>query len=535
MGEAKVKTKKFRISPIWILPIVTAIIGGMLLISSIASRGHKITLIARDASGIIAGKTVIKSRNVDVGYIESIELSPDLNHVILYGVIDKKMAPLLKKDTIFWVVSPQISAAGVSGLSTIISGVYIELRPGRGANVEVNHEYWLRLVPPPATSDEQGLHITLKSNQENVLGIGAPVQYKGFNVGRVELSTLDVQNRQMRYNLFISAEYTELVTENVRFWPSGDIDLDLTTSGIDFNIPTLTTLLTGGVSFDLPQGVELGKPAQNYDSYTLYPSKKSIETPEYEIYKDYIIFFDSSIDGLKPGASVSFRGIQIGRVLRAPYLVEELDLQFFLEYIPVLVRIEPERLVSHSESSLDNLEQFMKTSNLRASLKTANLITGLLYIDIDSYARPTPVIGPKEAFGYSTIPATPAGLAVIENKLVSILDKLDNLQVEPVLNEMNLTIRELRNFSQSLNEFVKKDEIDNLPKNVQQTLEELTAVLSTYREGSDFHDALLSDVQQLETLLRQTQQMLDTLNEKSNSLIFKAEKGEDPIPKAKGR
>ena len=79
-GEAKVQKVK-NWSPVWIFPIVTALIGAWILFYHYSHQGPEVTLITTNAEGIEGGKTTIKSRSVDVGVVESATLTDDLTHV----------------------------------------------------------------------------------------------------------------------------------------------------------------------------------------------------------------------------------------------------------------------------------------------------------------------------------------------------------------------------------------------------------------------------------------------------------------------
>lgn len=128
-GVAEIEKIK-RWSPVWIIPIVTALIGAWILFYHFSHQGPQVVMTTLNAEGIEAGKTKIKSRSVDVGIVEQVTLSEDLNHVIVKARLNSGMNTLLHSDTVFWVVKPQIGREGVSGLGTLLSGAYIELQPG---------------------------------------------------------------------------------------------------------------------------------------------------------------------------------------------------------------------------------------------------------------------------------------------------------------------------------------------------------------------------------------------------------------------
>ncbi len=99
-GEAKIQ-KVRNWSPVWIFPIVTALIGAWVLFYHYSHQGPEVTLITANAEGIEGGKTTIKSRSVDVGVVESATLADDLTHVEIKARLNSGMEKLLHKDTVF--------------------------------------------------------------------------------------------------------------------------------------------------------------------------------------------------------------------------------------------------------------------------------------------------------------------------------------------------------------------------------------------------------------------------------------------------
>ena len=95
-----------------------------------ASKGPDITVHFETAEGIVAGKTPILCRSVNVGTVGSVQLSEDLKGVVIRADMTKDAKRLLRRDTQIWVVRARYSSAGISGLNTIVSGNYLELQPG---------------------------------------------------------------------------------------------------------------------------------------------------------------------------------------------------------------------------------------------------------------------------------------------------------------------------------------------------------------------------------------------------------------------
>lgn len=149
-GDAQVSTIK-RWSPVWIIPLVTLLIGGWIIFYHFSHQGPEVILITENAEGIKAGKTLIKNRSIEVGLVESTELTHDLRHVEIKVRLHPGMEKLLRGNTVFWVVKPQIDREGITGLSTLLSGAYIELKPG--SQGDVPGHYALLDAPPLAPSD----------------------------------------------------------------------------------------------------------------------------------------------------------------------------------------------------------------------------------------------------------------------------------------------------------------------------------------------------------------------------------------------
>ena len=537
-GEAKVQKVK-NWSPVWIFPIVTALIGAWILFYHYSHQGPIVTLITTNAEGIEGGKTTIKSRSVDVGVVESATLTDDLTHVEITARLNAGMEKLLHGDSVFWVVKPQVGREGISGLGTLLSGAYIELQPGKkGAQPE---QYQLLDSPPLAPPDAKGIRVILDSKKAGQLSPGDPVLFRGYRVGSVETSTFDTQKRTISYQLFINAPNDRLVTGNVRFWKDSGIAVDLTSAGMRVEMGSLSTLFGGGVSFDVPEGMDQGQPVAQKTAFRLYDDQKSIQDSLYTDHIDYLMFFKDSVRGLQPGAPVEFRGIRLGTVGKVPFFAPGMRQVLDDDYrIPVLIRIEPERLINQVGDTPDiaqHIEGLMKRG-LRGSLKTGNLVTGALYVDMDFFPKEPPVKEIREFGGYKIIPTVSSGLAQIQQRLMETLDKINSLPLNPMiqqatntLSESQATMRRLQTTLDNLNKLTASQSMQQLPQDMQKTLRELNRSMQGFQPGSAAYNKMVADMQRLDQVLRELQPVLKTLNTKSNALVFEAKDKKDPEPK----
>lgn len=534
-AKFKELAKGKKLSPIWIFPILTVLIGIWAIYSHFSHQGKSFTLVTSDASSIVAGKTIIKSRNVEVGLVDKVLLSKDLKQVKIRGRMARNMENILKKDSIFWVVKPQIDIEGVSGLGTLLSGIYIAVMPGKGPEADSNPVYKLLDSPPIAALNMAGRRVNLVGKNTGVVSAGAPVLFRGFRVGNVEKAEFDVKDKVMNYQLFIAKPYDTLITKNIRFWHERGINLDLSPRGANLEVPSLDVLLAGGISFDVPSGTLFGHTEKNVNVsrlvYELYPDKESIQDSKYTEYDEFLVLFSESIAGLTVGAPVEYRGIRIGTVTTVPYFFSDVDLISKNEFtIAVLIKIEPQRLAQISKKL--NISQLIvkeQDKGLRASLKSSNLLTGSMYVDLDfvpNYINDKS--GPPSTIqGFKTIATVPSGLSQLQKKVFNTLDNFNKLPLQQTVTELNKTI-------ESLNKIVGSKSAQSLPKELQQSLISLKKTLQSVQPGTKINQSLQSDLEKFARILDQVSPLLKTLNQKSNALIFAAPAKSDPKPKAKG-
>ncbi|MEX0614347.1 MAG: MlaD family protein, partial [Methylophaga sp.] len=249
-----IPVKASRLSPIWIIPVVAMLIGAWLIVDNYRHTGPLITLTMSNAEGIEAGKTKIKTRNVDIGLVEEVRLSEDLSQALIMARINHDAEEILVKDTRFWVVKPRISREGISGFGTVLSGAYIQMQPGESEQQQ--REFSVLNQPPVAIEGVEGIRIKLISQLGNSLRTGDPVTYQGYTVGRVETAEFNKDTRQVNHQLFIESPYDVLISTNTRFWSAKGINLELSSAGFEVNIASLEALISGGVTFgelaDLP-------------------------------------------------------------------------------------------------------------------------------------------------------------------------------------------------------------------------------------------------------------------------------------------
>ncbi|WP_254274877.1 intermembrane transport protein PqiB [Halomonas sp. 3H] len=534
-----------RFSPIWIVPIVAILIGAWLVYDNYRSRGPQVTLVMSNAEGIEAGSTLIKTRNVEVGRVERVNLSEDLSTAVITARMSPDSDAMLVEDSRFWVVKPRVGREGISGLGTVLSGAFIQLEPG--SSDTASREFEVSDQPPVAPAGAAGLRINLVSQLGNSLRVGDPVTYQGYTVGRVEDATFDAQTRRMQHRVFIEAPYDTLVTDSTRFWSASGIDLRLDSEGFRVNVESFEALLGGGVTFGVPEDLPLGRQVEADVTFNLYPDEDSARQGTFNRYLEYVLLVDDSVRGLSRGAPVEFRGVRVGTVAAVPWNFNAPQPEGRSGFsIPVLVRIEPQRLgIENQEIQLDEWrERFDRLFGLglRASLKSGNLLTGALFVDLN-FQRDLADQHVAETFAEKTVfPTTSGGFALIEAQVTDLLAKLNGLEIEPLLAglDRNLAaseamLSEVRALSASLQGMLEDPATREVPGNLNATLQELQVTLQGLSPDSTAYQELTTAVGRLERLMRDLQPVARTLSDNPRALLFDSLDTEDPQPRAPRR
>mgnify|MGYP003635006387 FL=1 len=541
LNKAKI-SHQTRLSPIWVVPIVAIAIGLWLVYDNYASRGTQVTLTMESAEGIEAGNTLIRSRNVEVGRVQSVRLSDDLSHAVLTARIQPEVEDLLREDTRFWVVKPRIGREGISGLGTVLSGAYIQLEPGTEA--APRREFPVSDIPPVAPAGQAGLRLSLTSQLGNSLRVGDPVSYQGYTVGRIEENSFEPESRTMQHQLFIEEPYTDLVTDSTRFWTSSGVDFRLDADGVRVNVESLEALLGGGVTFGVPEDLPMGQPVEANTRFTLYADEDAAREGTFNRYLEYVLLVDETVRGLSKGAPVEFRGVRIGTVAAVPWNFTAPQPDSRARFaIPVLIRIEPQRLgIENSDIDLEEWEdrfQRMFGLGLRASLKNGSLLTGALFVDLNFQRDLADEYVAERFSDRDVFPTVPGGFAQIQAQVTDLLDKLNALEVEPLLTGLDRNLQasesmlnEVRDVSASLNQLLNDPETQAIGGNLNATLDELRSTLQGLSPSSPAYQELTTAIERLDRLMRDLQPLTRTLNDNPRALLFDNLDTQDPIPRA---
>jgi paraquat-inducible protein B len=429
------------LSPIWLLPIVAALVGAWVAWSSYRERGPLVEIAFDSAEGLVAGQTKVRFKDIEVGVVDSLRISDDLQEIIATARMESTAADYLNENTRFWIVRPRVGTSGVSGLGTLLSGVYIELDTSLGGERQWRFEGIED--PPLIRSTVPGRTFVLQAADLGWVSRGAPVYHRGVQVGQVLGYELVPEAEEVEIYVFVRSPHDDLVQSHTRFWNVSGVQVSAGAGGVNVNVAPLGGLLFGGIAFDTPEELGPAVAIEEGQSFPLYASEEAQHSPPQTDGTPFIAYFDGSVRGLNPGAPVEFRGIRVGTVnaLRLEFDREANEL-----HIPVLFDIEPWRFADQVESDQDQdlvaaVERLVERG-LRARLETGNLLTGELLVALDFYEDVEPAsLG--EARGYPQIPAVPGQLEALTASLGDMLEQFATLPLEETVTDLRAALNAL--------------------------------------------------------------------------------------------
>ena len=506
-----VAAPKRRFTPqlIWIVPIVAVLVGGWLAAKAILERGPSITITFKTAEGLEAGKTKIKYKDVEIGVVKTIALKPDRKGVVVTAELSKESEAFLREDTRFFVVRPRVTAGGVSGLSTLLSGGYIGIDIGKSR--ETRREFVGLELAPMITGDEPGRQFVLRAENLGSTDVGTPIYFRRLPVGEVVATALDKDGKGLSFTIFIHAPYDQYVTENTRFWNASGIDLSLDATGIQLRTESLVSIVVGGIAFQTEPDAPPEPPAAANTVFTLFSDRtEAFKRPD-TLVDTYLLVFDGSVRGLSPGAPLDFRGVTVGEVVR---IGVSIDPKTFTFHMPVLVRYYPRRLAAQhfiggmlpsAESQAVRLSRMklMIDKGLRAQLRSGNLLTGQLYVALEVFPDAPKVTGDPTAKNPPEIPTIPGTFEELQETMTRIVKKLDKLQIEEIGGDARKVLASLDETLKGVDGLLKSVDADLIP-DLRKTLDNASRTLDDASGTLKNADGMLATGSPLQTDLRET-------------------------------
>ena len=493
-----------RLSYLWLLPVIARGIGLWLAYSHLSQIGPVIRIAFTSAEGLDAGKTKIRYKDLEVGTVTSIDLSNDLKQIIVTAQMQRTAEALLKKDSQFWVVKPQISTGGITGLGTLISGNYIAVSPGK--EEERANQFVGLDEAPQIQSTEEGLRVRLITDSASGVNVGTAIYYRGISVGQIEQIRFSERYDNLYLTAFIHAPYDRLITNNTKFWNISGINFSMGAEGANLEVESLEALVRGGITFSTPTTLNTNDtPAGPGTVYTLFENERaSTERTGFEK-EYYVVYFDDTTRGLRQGAPVYFNGMSIGEVIDIRLLYDETK---NTAVTPVLIALEPDRIdrVNRQEKRDRNLITDLVKHGLQASLETGSLITGDKIITLNQYPDDIRSLRKDEYSNYPVLPSRAGSISQLTDDISAIVASVKKLPLEEIANNTKEATAALKNTLTS-----------PAFRHLDQTLKQLDKTLASIQKAGDSTDKVLTQLnQQMKTLGKQLEQTLYNIGPESN-------------------
>ncbi len=424
------------LSLVWVVPVLALLISLMVAWKAYSDRGVLIEISFDNAAGVTAGETTLRYREVTIGTVEKVGFSDDLKTVEVAVRVQKEVAPFINETAQFWVVRPEVSAEGVSGLSTVLSGVYIDSSWENTGAPAVDSFVGLE-SRPLIDLNEKGTRITLRVSGGKVISGGVPIFYRGIRVGRTETPRLNKAGSAVLIDAMIEAPYDKYLTTATRFWDTSGFAVSLGAAGLKLDVGSFATLISGGVSFNT--FFSGGAPVTPGQVYELYNDEDTARENAFSRVSSRTLtvatIFQEGVSGLSPGAALNFKGLKIGEVDTLSAFVSD-DSETPQVNQLVTFKVDPDLMGlpegATTEEALDFIGQAVK-GGVRARLNKASLLTSSLIVELVEIENAAPAVFDREAEPYPMIPSVETDLPDLNATMEGVMERINGLKIEELI------------------------------------------------------------------------------------------------------
>ena len=425
-----------RLSIVWLVPLGALAVSLWIGWQTYAEQGPTIDIYFEEATGIRKGETELRYRDLTVGRVEEVGFSGSLDRVRVTVRLSRDIAEYADGDAAFWIVQPEVTSRGVSGLDTVLSGVFIEASwdttPG---GLVTEHQGIARA--PLLRSGQSGLIIRLTAAPDAEIVGDTPILHKGVEVGLIGDPELTADGTVVRAEAAIFAPYDRLVSSNTRFWDTSGFSFSLGASGAELNFSSIATLIAGGVAFDTV--VSGGQAVTDNAEFTIFADEGAARASLFRNDGGPILnlsaIFDDSFSGLGVGAPVLLDGVNVGEVVNLNGIVDEDAFGDTNVRLSTTMELRTSKMglaEPTSESALAFLSERV-ANGLRAKLVSASILTGGLRIDLVDVPDVPPAALDPDGDPFPIIPVAAAEIADVSATAEGVMERINNLPIEELL------------------------------------------------------------------------------------------------------
>ena len=516
------------VNVIWLVPILALAVTLAVAWNNYASRGTLIAVSFRDATGIAPGETMLKFREIDVGKVEAVRFTDDLNNVVVDIRVDKDVAQYIDDQAEFWIVRPQVTARGVTRLDTVLTGAFIE--GYWDANVSAPQTEFTGLDRAPLTrEDAEGTWVVLSTEDAEGLSEGAPVMYRGLAVGRMENLRVAEDGETVQADVFVAAPHDARLTTASVFWDTSGVSVDLGASGVSVNVNSLATLLQGGVQF--ATFVSGGRPVERGHIFRLNPDEESARN---DVFADdgvetarFTVLLGDAVRGLARGSDVQYQGLSVGRVTDLAVRVDTAADGSRQVHQQATIALSPGRLGLGAEATGDDVTGFMLQAvqeGVRARVAAAGFLGTNLVIELVDQPDAAPAALDMQGKPYPIIPSVPGDITDFTATAQGVLSRLGDLPIEEALKSATDMMNSVTNLASSQDTRAIPESLRKTIDEAQVTMAEIKTMVEQFRDSGAAGNAgaaldkasVLAD--KLNTAADRLPQIMDSLDKASSSI-----------------
>jgi len=261
----------------------------------------------------------------------------------------------------------------------------------------------------------------------------------------------------------------------------------------------------------------------------------------------FICMFQGNLNGLKVGAPVKVRGVQIGTVAAIELRLRPSQGQIRPSVrglrLPVIVDVDRSQMLARGGTGealeTAGFEDLVK-QGLRAQLATESLLTGLLYIDLDLHPGAPMNLALEPGGPYREIPTVQTDLAQLQERLSKALDKFEKIDFQALVVSITDAANSIKTLTASPELKATLESLKGTIANLNQAVNSARALINNansqvgplvadIRESSDEANKTMKDTRAALVGLQQTldpnaplavrlNRALDSLTETSQSL-----------------
>ena len=213
--------------------------------------------------------------------------------------------------------------------------------------------------------------------------------------------------------------------------------------------------------------------------------------------KEFVLYFDGSVNGLHIGAPVKLKGVEIGSVKN---ILLQIEKGMKVNKIPVIIQIDLEKLTSRGATGAEAMDpkafKEIIDQGLRGQLQTESLVTGVLYVGLDLFpAAPLNLVQkPDGDYKYPEIPTVPTELEQVQDTVTRIINKLEEIDFKAMINSVTKA-------SDGVSQLVNSPALKSILQSLDQDMPQLREAISDFRR---FTATATNNVGNVSADLRQT-------------------------------